>query len=128
MSNAIEVDGLAELKRAIRGAKGKELRKEMGKANKAIGKRVIQRMRPLPKTVGAGRGSDVRPRARADGVVLATGGSHREHHFQQWGVRFVERDTKRPYILESALKQRRQIEEEYLEGLEQAMDGAFLVD
>lgn len=121
----IRVEGLAELKRAIRGRTGLPLRQKMAQANKQVGALIIQRLSPRPATSGEGRGATVRPRARAFDVTLAVGGSHRKSHRQQWGVRFVPRTGPRAFILGTALQQQDQIEQDYLDGVVEALAPAF---
>lgn len=131
-----EVEGLAELRRALRGAEQKDIRRELGQENKRIGGEIIAQLRPTPREVGEGAGAKVRPLARAFDVSLRTGGKHRTTRsdgtpmepdrikFRQWGRRYRDRRNRRPFILGAATATLPKIEQRYLEGLGRALSKA----
>lgn len=142
----IEVEGIKELNRAVRQAVDRDLGKRMGQANKSIGKMVIDnlRPRPTPEAVGRGAGATVRPSASRREVLLRTGGVHRARGVpakgklskkdkkkvarRQWGkTRIAGRPGRnsRPYILDTAMDQRDEIEAAWLKAVADAMSPAF---
>jgi len=130
---AIEVDGLRELNKAIRRSTDRDLPKRMGLANKAIGALVISRLfpRPDPAAVGVGGGSTIRPSASKREVLLRIGGAHRARGApqMQWGKRLGRPIRSpappRPHIIGTVDKNRREIDKAYLKAIDQAMSGAF---
>lgn len=129
----VRVEGVRELSRALSKAGGRDLQKQLGRSNKAIGQLVISRLQPLPETVGLGAGAKVRPSAQGRLVQLVAGGKHRavsgdlsDIRLQQWGRRFKPRTTKRPHIVGTALKRMPDIEKLYMRGVEAAVQGAGL--
>jgi len=130
---AIEVDWLRELNKAIRRSTDRDLPKRMGLANKAIGALVISRLfpRPDPAAVGVGGGSTIRPSASKREVLLRIGGAHRARGApqMQWGKRLGRPIRSpappRPHIIGTVDKNRREIDKAYLEAIDQAMSGAF---
>lgn len=113
----VKIDGVRELVRAI-GKVEPGLRKELGRRNRAIGERIIERAFPKPESVGAGAGSKPKASATANVLRILAGGSHRTRPVQQWGKRVVSREgVKRPYIRQAAEKDMPQIEKEYLDAL-----------
>lgn len=127
---AIEVEGLKDLNRAVRQSTDVGLPKRIGEANKAIGKLVISKLnpRPVPAAVGEGAGASVRPSATKREVLLRVGGRHRVAvPMQQWGKRQVVEPNppKRPFILGTAEKHRREIETAYIKAIREAMQPAF---
>lgn len=112
----VEIDGARDLVRLI-GAFDVAARKDIGRANKQIGQRIIDKAFPKPTEVGAGPGA--KPRASASTTVLQilAGGSHRHRRVQQWGKRYAPRQGRRPYIRKSAEQDLPAIERDYLDAL-----------
>lgn len=130
----IRVEGVRPLIKALRQAEAHDLVKEMGQANKAIGLLVIERLAPLPKTVGRGAGAKVRPSASARLVQLRAGGKHRtvdpegrphtskqEIYRESWGRIWTRRGQRRPTIVGTALRVMPGIEKQYMEGIARAL-------
>lgn len=113
---AWKVEGVREIVRAITET-DPALRKELGRRNKGIGKKIIERSFPKPLAVGAGAGA--KPRASATTTVLRilAGWSGRSDRRQQWGKTFKERDVKRPYIRRSAEEMMPEVRKEYFDAL-----------
>lgn len=118
----VRVDGVRSLVRAI-GAVDKSYRTDIGRANREIGKRIIDHAYPKPLDVGSGPGA--RPRASANTTVLQifAGGSWRARHVpvalwgkfgQRVGRSRSLRGGKRPYIRRSAEQQLPQAQRDYL--------------
>lgn len=132
--DGIRVEGVRELSRAMRDAGGRELQKQLGRSNRAIGQLVISRLQPLPERVGLGAGAKVRASANARLVQLMAGGAHRagpgetldDIRMRQWGRRFAPRTNKRPHIVGTAIRRTPNIEQLYLRGVEAAVKGAGL--
>lgn len=130
----IRVEGVRELSRAMRQAGGRDLQKQLGRSNKAIGQLVISRLQPLPERVGLGAGAKVRPSANARLVQLMAGGAHRfqpgdskqDMVRRQWGRRFKPRTNARPHIVGTAIQRMDNIERLYMRGVEAAVNGAGL--
>lgn len=130
---AIQIEGLEEFQRAARRSTDLELPKRLGEAHREIGKLVISRLQPSPNpaAVGTGAGASVRPSATKREVLLRVGGAHRRGHSpeMQWGKRRVLRvgrsAPKRPYIKETAERNRAEIGTAYLEAISRAMGSAF---
>ena len=130
----IRVEGVRELSRSLKQAGGRELQKQLGRSNKAIGQLVISRLQPLPERVGLGAGAKVRPSANARLVQLMAGGAHRfepgdskqDMVRRQWGKRFKPRMNERPHIVGTAIKRLPNIEDLYMRGIEAAVKGAGL--
>lgn len=130
MAKAFEVEGLRELNKAVRRASDQGLRKRLGSANKQVGQFIITKLhpRPVPEAVGQGAGATVRPSATMREVLLKAGGKHRTHApMQQWGKRQVGSASppQRPFILGTAQRHRREIENEYMKAIREAMQPAF---
>ncbi len=129
----IEVDGLKEFQRTSRRAVDTDLPKRMGQANKSIGALVISKLspRPDPAAVGEGAGATVRPSASKREVLLRVGGAHRAGHtpYMRWGKRagraIRSKAPERPYIRETVERNRKEIEQAWLEAISQAMKPAF---
>jgi hypothetical protein len=128
----IEVDGLKELQAAIRKAEDKELPKRLGEAHKKIGALVIARLTPAPDpaAVGEGTGAAVRPSASKREVLLRVGGAHRKRApMSTWGKRQVSavgrQRPPRPFIQGTVLANQREIEDEYMQAVADAMRPAF---
>lgn len=128
----VRVEGVRELTRALNRAGHSELTKRMGQKNKAIGDLVIDRLQPLPASVGLGAGATVRSSASARLVQLRTGGKHREAPsprltaLQQWGRRHRPRRSDRPYIARTAINALPNINELYMQGVDEAIADAGL--
>jgi len=118
--DSIRVEGVRELTRSIAAA-DKGLAKELANANRDIGQKIISRIFPRPRTVGAGRGAEPRAVASRNYVAIQAGRADRRHHVQQWGARYVRREGKRPYILGTALREFPNLEREYLDGIERVL-------
>lgn len=130
MPHRIEVEGLKDLNRLARRAADSRLPARIGEVNKDIGRLVISHLqpRPVPAAVGEGSGADVRPSATKREVLLRVGGKFRTHApMQQWGRRQVRSAAppKRPFILGTAERHRKEIEKAYMKGLMEAMSPAF---
>lgn len=111
------VEGVRELTRAL-GQVEPELRKELGRKNKAIGQSIIDRSFPKPLNVGAGAGAKPRASATTNILRIMAGGSWRSDNKQPWGKRPKSRGgEKRPYIRRSAVQHMPQIERDYLDAL-----------
>ena len=132
----IEVEGLKEFQRAVRKSVDRDLGKRLGQANKSIGTLVISKLRPAPRpeAVGAGTGASVRASASRRDVILRVGGKHRASSDsettkkRQWGKRRVAGSpgrNSRPYILETAMTHRAEIEEAWLKAVADALRPAF---
>jgi hypothetical protein len=132
----IRVEGIKEFQQAVRKSVDKDLGKRLGQANKRIGELVIAKLKPAPTpaAVGAGAGATVRPSASRRDVLLRVGGKHRASaslagtRRRQWGKRRVAGSpgrNSRPYILESALDNREEIEQEWLKAVADALSPAF---
>lgn len=130
----VRVDGVRDLIRALRQAERDDVVKEMGRSNKAIGQLVIERLRPLPKTVGRGAGARVRPSATSRLVQLRAGGKHRavdadgrphtspkQMYVESWGRVWVGRRSRRPHLVGTALRVMPDIEDRYWRGIDRAM-------
>lgn len=130
----IRVEGVRPLIRELRRAGQDDLVKEMGRSNKEIGQLVIERLAPLPKTVGAGAGAKVRPSASARLVQLRAGGKHRavdsdgkphtsprEIAMESWGRIWRRRGQRRPHIVGTARQVMPDIESRYMDGIARAM-------
>ena len=130
----IKIEEVRDLSRAMKKAGGRELQKQLGRSNKAIGQLVISRLQPLPERVGLGAGAKVRPSANARLVQLMAGGAHRfepgdsknDMVKRQWGKRFRPRTNPRPHIVGTAIKRTENIERLYMRGVEAAINGAGL--
>jgi hypothetical protein len=109
----VRIDGVRELVRAI-GQVDATYRKDIGKANKAIGQRIIDDAFPKPDSVGTGAGAKPRASAVTTSLRIMAGGAHRHHHVQQWGKRYRPREAKRPYIRKAAENDMPRIEHDYL--------------
>lgn len=123
---AVKIDGVRRLTRAI-AAVSPELRKGLGRANKTIGQRVIDKASPKPLNVGEGRGAKPRASANANVLQIMAGGRWRDgknFHRLQWGPRFEPRDDSRPYIALAGEKDMPQIERDYLAALKSAASKA----
>lgn len=121
MLRGIQVEGVRELTRAI-AKSDKELAREFAKANKDIGQKIIDRLFPTPRAVGAGKGAEPRAIASRNYVAIQAGRPERRKFVQQWGARHVQREGPRPFILGTALKEFPDIEREYMEGIERVLD------
>ena len=138
----IKIDGIKELRRAVRNAVDKDLPKRMSQANKKIGEQIIGKWLtppPRPETVGTGRAAKIRPSATRFDVVLRVGGVHRtrmntpvptksKNRFAlaPWGKpKQIFMQGPRPHILGSALDHREEIIDMYFEGIKLAVDPAF---
>lgn len=128
----IQIEGLKEFQQAARKATDADLPKRLGQAHKQIGQLVIDRLtpRPDPAAVGTGGGSTVRPSASKRDVLLRVGGNHRpKPPMSVWGRRRVLRPgasaPARPYIKETAERNRDEIGTEYLKAISAAMSSAF---
>lgn len=116
------VEGVRDLVKAL-GQIDPELRKEIGRRNKAIGTSVIERSFPKPLGVGAGAGAKPRASATTSVLRIMAGGSWRsgsveERNRQPWGRRPKPRGgEKRPYIRRSAVAHMPEIERSYLDAL-----------
>jgi|AntDeeMinimDraft_6_1070357.scaffolds.fasta_scaffold05058_5 hypothetical protein len=134
VAEGIRVEGVRDLSRAMKQAGGRELQKQLGRSNKAIGQLVISRLQPLPERVGLGAGAKVRASANARMVQLMAGGAHRAEggrqlsdiRKRQWGRRYKPRMTKRPNIVGTAIKRTPNIADLYMRGVEAAASGAGL--
>jgi len=131
MGYTVEVDGLDELRRAIRKSTDTELPKRMGQAHKDVGRYVIARLRPRPDpdVVGRGAGATVRPSAAKREVILRSGGKHRAGNTPQqaWGKRQPSNPpaNARPFIVKTAEDHRDDIGRFYLAAIKQAVGPAF---
>jgi hypothetical protein len=115
--DAVQIEGVRELVRAI-GKIDPALRKELGRRNKAIGQRIIDRAFPKPENVGEGAGSMPRASATTNVLRIMAGYPGRTRVVQQWGRRPKSRGgVKRPYIRRSAENESPAIEKEYLDAL-----------
>lgn len=132
--DGIKVEGVRDLIRALKQSGETEIPKQMGRENKAIGQIIIDRLRPLPKTVGRGAGAKVRPSATARLVQLRAGGKHRdtdedgrphsnnrEVYRESWGRIWTRRGRRRPHIVGAAREVMPEIEERYWRGVARAM-------
>lgn len=133
MGYTVEVDGLDELRRAIRKSTDQDLPKRMGQAHREVGQYVIARLRPRPDpdAIGRGAGAKVRPSAAKREVVLRSGGKHRAGNTPQqpWGKRQPSperrRSNARPFIVKTAEDHRDDIGRFYLQAIKQAVGPAF---
>jgi len=117
---SIRVEGVRELTRALANV-DKDIVKDIAQANKKIGQRIIDRIFPQPRAVGAGAGSEPRAVASRNYVAIQAGRTSRKKHVQQWGAKYVKRTEPRPFILGTALKDEPDIEKEYLDNIDQAL-------
>lgn len=122
----IRVDGVREVVRAI-GKVDATYRKDIGKANKAAGQRIIDHAFPKPESVGAGAGATPRASANTTVLQIMAGGGHRHRRVQQWGRRYAPRQAKRPYIRKAAEQDMPRIEHDYLNTLAIACQRAGLL-
>ena len=139
----VDTEDLKRFQRAVRQSTDRELPKRLGQANKSIGQLVIDRLspRPDPVAIGAGAGAAVRPSASRREVVLRVGGKHRErdslpqpkkskarYALATWGRRAAMMPgprPKRPNIRGTVERNRKDIEEAWIDATLAAMDGAF---
>lgn len=130
----INRDDLKRFHRAVRQAESKELNNRLKQANKSVGQLVIDRLqpRPDPAAIGIGAGSSVRASAAKRDVVLRVGGKHREGHtpYKRWGKKAIANPfragrPKRPYIRETVERNRKEIEDAWMDATLKAMSGAF---
>lgn len=131
-SDGIRVEGVRDLTRALNRAGGRDLTKQMGQANKAIGQTVIARLSPSPVNVGSGAGAKVRPSASARLVQFKAGGAHRVGDADAWGglpavpwgrVPAARRRQRRPHIVGTAIKVYPRIERDYLAAIDRILKG-----
>lgn len=124
MVDAIEVEGLRELNRALRKAENGGAVKAVGRANKRVGRLAADRWlrpRPRPETVGTGAGSSVRPSAAKSRLQLRVGGAHRAGYVpahpwgRRWEISGGRRVGKRPFILGSLLDHRDELYELWID-------------
>jgi hypothetical protein len=113
---AVKLEGVRRLTRAI-ALIDPALRKELGRRNKVIGQRVIDNARPKPVQVGAGYGSTPRASANANVLQILAGGSWRDEHKDQWGPRWMPRNSHRPYLALAGEEDMPNIERDYLDAL-----------
>jgi len=129
----IDRDSLRQFMAAVRQSVDTELPKRLGQANRSVGEKFIyQWLRPKPDqaAVGKGAGAAVRPSASKRDVILRVGGAHRAGHtpYKQWGRRPVnpfEVAPPRPYIRQSADDHLDEIQEAWLEAVQQACSPPF---
>ena len=129
----VNTEDLKRFQRAVRQSTDRELPKRLGQANKSIGQLVVDRLvpRPDPAAVGTGAGASVRPSASRREVLLRVGGKHREGRSpqMQWGKKPggspFSRRPQRPFIRETVERNRKDIEEAWIDATLAAMDGAF---
>ncbi|MGH3942623.1 MAG: hypothetical protein ACRDTG_29170 [Pseudonocardiaceae bacterium] len=126
----IQVEGLRELRQAIRRHGDKDLSTQLGRVHKEIGRLVISRLqpRPVPSAVGRGGGAAVRASAASREVLLRVGGDHRQTRAQQWGKHQVppfQDAPARPFVVGTALAQQEQIERMLLDGIERSLKPPF---
>jgi hypothetical protein len=124
-SGQVRYDGVREVTRAI-AAVDKGVAKELGKANREIGAEVISRATPTPLAVGAGAGAKPRAVGSRNMVAISAGGGHRKLKVQQWGPRFVNRSSPRPYLVGALIDTMPDIERRYLGAIETAVKSAGL--
>lgn len=122
---AVKLIGVRDLTRRL-AKMDPLLRKDIGKKNKAIGQRVIDKASPKPIESGKGGGSVPRASANANVLQIRAGGSWRTGHQSQWGPRWLPRDTPRPYIAQAGEDDMPEIERDYLEALAEAARAAGL--
>jgi hypothetical protein len=127
-------DDLRRFNREVRRAADANLPRRIGEAHKRVGQKFIRDWltpKPDPAAVGVGSGADVRPSATKREVQLLVGGAHRAGHTpeMQWGKRPGrqpnEAAPKRPWIRGSVDRHQRDLEQEYLEAVSDAMSPAF---
>lgn len=127
-----QIIGLRDLRRNLRRAGGKDLQKELGKVHKSIGEMVITRLGGAQTGIGKGRGEKIRPSAATGSVQLRVGGAHRSEHpkRRQWGNEQIwpggMPPTPRPHLIGAANEIQSQIEEAYMDGVEDVLRRAGL--
>jgi hypothetical protein len=124
----IQVDGLKELQRDIKQARGK-MPKAIGEAHKNVGKFVISKLPPAdPRAVGEGAGAKIRASATKREVLLRVGHKEREPLPQaQWGKRPKQpfEAGGRPYIVGTIEAYEDEIFEEFKRQTMRALRPAF---
>lgn len=119
-STGIQVEGVRELTAALNKLGRQDLTKAMGANNKAAGNTILDRLQPLPASVGLGAGANVRASANARLVQLIAGGAWRNAGapYMQWGKKFAPRSNPRPDIAGSALRVMPTLEDQYMGGID----------
>lgn len=123
----MEIEGLREVRSALRQVGGKELEAELGQVHKSVGELVIRAVGGPDTGVGTGAGARIRPSASKREVLLRVGGGHRSKKVQQWGKRPVRPHPARPFILGAAESIQGRIEDEYLGGIDRVIRKAGLI-
>lgn len=130
-AEAIRVEGLKELQRAIRKAVDDEIPARLGAANKSIGELVISKLSPAPDplAVGTGGNAAVRPSASKRDVLLRVGGAYRaKPPLSVWGKTQVpaggRKRPARPHILGTVEAHQAEIEDAYLDAIAEALNPA----
>lgn len=127
----VQIVGLRGLRRALRQAGGKDLQRELGAVHKSIGEMVIARAGGAQTGVGQGRGEKIRPSAATGSVQLRVGGAHRgdDPKRLQWGREQIwpgGMPPTRPDLVGAAAAIQPQIEEAYMDGVEDVLRKAGL--
>ena len=131
----VYIDGLPQLKKALRDLGGAELQRELGKVHKSIGEMVIARLGGAQTGVGTGAGSTIRPSAATREVLLRVGGRHRREplpsgrrlpiRIRQWGKSSIFPPPYRPFLVQAARDIMPDIEREYLTGVSRIWTDAW---
>ena len=119
MSFQVQLEGVRDLTRALAKI-DPELRKELGRANKGIGERIIAKAWPKPTNVGTGAGARPRPSASANVLRIQAGGSWRANNVpeQAWGSRYAPRTSERPYLVRQMEVDMPHVESEYWDAVQ----------
>lgn len=124
---AVRVEGLDELRRAVKQVGDKDLARALQKANKAVAERVVRAAMPhvpvgktgdLRKSVKALAGQrDARARAGVPYAAAIHWGTG-----PRPGKRGPHNIRRRPFLYDAAERELREIEETYLEEVDRVMD------
>lgn len=129
------VEGVPQLRRALRDVGGRELEKKLGQVHRDIGEMVIRRAGGRNTGVGTGRGATIRPSAALREVLLRVGGTHRAQplpsgrttgiRLRQWGVNPIWPPPSRPYLIGAAQDISGDIEDAYMDGVRKVWSQAW---